>query len=128
MVGKRKKTESRYNKQSLMELVMEVFAKSPSKTLNYKQIASALEIKDMGIKRLIVSILYDLVALGQLSEISTGKYKLKAKMGTVEGVVDMTSRGSAYIVSEEVTEDFGRERVTPEAFCLMALLASKVGS
>lgn len=105
MVGKRKKAESRYNKQSLMELVMEVFAKSPSKTLNYKQIASALEIKDMGIKRLIVSILYDLVALDQLSEISTGKYKLKAKMGTIDGVVDMTARGAAYIVSEEIEED-----------------------
>ena len=105
MVGKRKKTESRYNKQSLTQQVMEVFAKSPAKTLNYKQIASVLEIKDMGIKRLIVSILYDLVALDQLSEISTGKYKLKAKMGTVEGVVDMTSRGAAYIVSEEITED-----------------------
>jgi len=105
MVGKRKKAESRYNKQSLMEQVMEVFAKSPAKTLNYKQIASSLEIKDMGIKRLIVSILYDLVALDQLSEISTGKYKLKAKMGTIEGVVDMTSRGAAYIVSEEIEED-----------------------
>ena len=105
MVGKRKKTQSRYNKQSLMQQVMEVFAKSPAKTLNYKQIASVLEIKDMGIKRLIVSILYDLVALDQLSEVSTGKYKLKAKMGTIEGIVDMTSRGAAYIVSEEVTED-----------------------
>mgnify|MGYP003651390936 FL=1 len=105
MVGKRKKVESRYNKQSLTQQVMEVFVKSPSKTLNYKQIASALEIKDMGIKRLIVTILYDLVALDQLSEISTGKYKLKAKMGTVDGVVDMTSRGAAYIVSEEITED-----------------------
>lgn len=88
-----------------MQQVMEVFAKSPAKTLNYKQIASVLEIKDMGIKRLIVSILYDLVALDQLSEVSTGKYKLKAKMGTIEGIVDMTSRGAAYIVSEEVTED-----------------------
>ncbi|MRT92484.1 ribonuclease R [Ancylomarina sp. 16SWW S1-10-2] len=105
MVGKRKKTESRYNKQSLSQQIMEVFAKSPAKTLNYKQIAATLQIKDMGIKRLIVSVLYDLVALDQLSEISTGKYKLKAKMGTVEGVVDMTSRGAAYIVSEEIEED-----------------------
>ena len=35
---------------------------------------------------------------------------------------------NTFVFSEEVTEDFGRERVTPEAFCWMALLASKVGS
>lgn len=105
MVGKRKKTQSRYNKQSLQQQVIEIFAKEPSKTLNYKQIAAALEIKDMGIKRLIVSILHDLTALDQLSEISTGKFKLKSKMGTVTGVVDMTSRGTAYIVSEDTVED-----------------------
>jgi len=105
MVGQRKKTQSRYNKQSLQQQVLEIFAKEPSKTLNYKQIAAALEIKDMGIKRLIVSILQDLTALGQISEISTGKFKLKSKMGTVTGVVDMTARGAAYIVSEDTDED-----------------------
>ena len=33
-----------------------------------------------------------------------------------------------FVFSEEVTVDFGRERVMPETFFWMALLASKVGS
>ena len=35
---------------------------------------------------------------------------------------------NTFVFLEEVTVDFGRERVTPDAFCWRALLSSKVGS
>ena len=59
----------------------------------------------MGTKQLIVGILYDLVDLDALTEISTGKFKLKSRMGNITGTVDMTARGAAFIVSPETEED-----------------------
>ncbi|BAX80257.1 ribonuclease R [Labilibaculum antarcticum] len=99
------KESPKYNRQNLAKLIDGIFAQNPTKTLNYKQIASELGIKDMGTKQLVVVILSDLVDLDVLSEISTGKYKLKSKIGNITGKVDMTARGSAFIVSDEIEED-----------------------
>lgn len=100
-----KKESPKYNRQILSKLIDGIFAQNPTKTLNYKQIASELGIKDMGTKQLVVVILCDMVDLDILSEISTGKYKLKSKIGNITGKVDMTARGSAFIVSDEIEED-----------------------
>lgn len=102
---KHKKESPRYNRKSLSKHIDGIFSNNPTKTFNYKQISSALEIKDMGTKQLIVGILYDLVDLDVLTEISTGKFKLKTRMGNITGTVDMTARGSAFIVSDEIEED-----------------------
>ena len=102
---KHKKQSPRYNRKSLSKLIDGIFSDNPTKTFNYKQISSALEIKDIGTKQLIVGILYDLVDLDALTEISTGKFKLKSRMGNITGTVDMTARGAAFIVSAETEED-----------------------
>ena len=82
-MSKKNKKEHRkgkpaHNRQSLSKLIDGIFAQNPTKTLNYKQISSELGIKDMGTKQLVVGILCDMVDLEVLSEISTGKYKLKS--------------------------------------------------
>jgi len=105
MTKKRKNTNQRYNRKSLEKLIINIFTNNPTKTLNYKQVSKELDIKDMGIKQLIVGVLFDLVELDYLQEISTGKYKLKSKIGNITGVVDMTARGAAFIVSDDMEED-----------------------
>jgi ribonuclease R len=105
MTKKRKKTGQRYNRKSLEQLIVGVFSNEPQKTFNYKQISRILEIKDIGTKQLVVGILYDLTALDVLHEVSTGKFKLKSKIGHITGTVDMTARGAAFIVSDDVEED-----------------------
>lgn len=102
---KHKKESPKYNRKSLSKLIDGIFSSNPTKTFNYKQISSTLAIKDMGTKQLIVGILYDLVDLDVLSEISTGKFKLKSKIGNLTGTVDMTARGAAFIVCDEIEED-----------------------
>jgi ribonuclease R len=105
MTKKRKKTGQRYNRKSLEQLIVGVFSNEPQKTFNYKQISRILEIKDIGTKQLVVGILYDLTTLDVLHEVSTGKFKLKSKIGHITGTVDMTARGAAFIVSDDVEED-----------------------
>lgn len=54
---------------------------------------------------MVVGILYDLTDLDFLHEVSTGKFKLKSKIGHITGTVDMTARGAAFIVSDDLEED-----------------------
>jgi ribonuclease R len=105
MTKKRKKTGQRYNRKSLEQLIVGVFSNEPQRTFNYKQISRILEIKDIGTKQLVVGILYDLAALDVLHEISTGKFKLKSKIGHITGTIDMTARGAAFVISDDVEED-----------------------
>jgi ribonuclease R len=106
MTKQRKKhSGQRYNRKSLENLIVGIFSNNPEKTFNYKQVSRQLEIKEMGVKQLVVGILYDLTHLDFLHEVSTGKFKLKSKIGHITGRVDMTARGAAFIISDDVEED-----------------------
>jgi len=102
---KRKQSGQRYNRKSLENLIVGIFSNNPEKTFNYKQVSRQLEIKEIGVKQLVVGILYDLTDLDFLHEVSTGKFKLKSKIGHITGTVDMTARGAAFIVSDDLEED-----------------------
>ncbi|PXX97738.1 ribonuclease R [Marinifilum breve] len=102
---RRKQSGQRYNRKSLENLIVGIFSNNPEKTFNYKQVSRQLEIKEMGVKQLVVGILYDLTDLDFLHEVSTGKFKLKSKIGHITGTVDMTARGAAFIVSDDLEED-----------------------
>lgn len=103
-MAKKKKTKQ-YNKQELINKILGIFTNNVQQTLNYKQIAASLGIKDISAKRLIVSILYDYTDSGLLEEISTGKFRFIKTETLLEGRVDMTSRGTAFIISEESDQD-----------------------
>ena len=50
-------------------------------------------------------MLYELKEKETLEEISTGKFRLKARGGTVIGTVDMARGGYGYVISETLKED-----------------------
>lgn len=93
-----------YNKKALSGSIMAEFNNNPARSYNYKQVAKKFEITDESTKRLITTVLYELTESGHLEEIYTGKFKLKAKSGYITGLVDMTSKGYAFIVSDEMPE------------------------
>jgi len=93
------------NKRSLSNNIMEIFSNNPTQAFNYKQIGKQLLVADSGTRKLINEVLWSLTANEYLTEISRGKYRLKAKTGFVIGKVDLTANGSAYIVCEELEED-----------------------
>jgi ribonuclease R len=99
------KKSERINKKELYNSILAVFSAHPNKALNYKQLSSALLITDSAEKRLITEILYELKSRELLDEISTGKFRLKARGGTVIGTVDIARGGYGYIVSESFKED-----------------------
>ena len=91
-----------FNKKKLKNSVITLFYGDPGKTLNYKQISTFLGIKDPETRILINVVLQELFDDGYLDQISRGKYKLKARTGSVVGVVDMQSQGFAFVNSDEL--------------------------
>ncbi len=100
-----KKEKSGNFKQSLEQQIISIFNQNPTTALNYKRISKALGIKDISNKKLISIILDELAEQGRLFEPQRGAYKLKASSNFVEGKVDMTQSGSAYVVIEDADTD-----------------------
>ncbi len=89
----------------LTKLITDVFEKSGNKPLNYKQVASKLSLHDDESRELILEVLKEETRKGILSEPERGKFILKQLKTFVTGKVDMTTDGSAYIVSEDEFEE-----------------------
>ncbi len=104
MVKKKKKTKN-LKKSELRKLINDLFSKYPKRTFNYKQISGLLEVKNRTSKQMIQVILNEFFENGFLTEISTGKFKLMARGAYVTGTIDMTKKGSAYLVMEDEGED-----------------------
>lgn len=92
-------------KSYLFEEILKVLAANPNKSLNYKQIAADLNITDHSQRLLINAILEELKTNDAVSETERGKFKIKTIEKHVFGIVDMTSSGTAYVVSEETEHD-----------------------
>ena len=91
-----------FNKKKLKNSIVTILYGDPGKTVNYKQISTWLGIKDLETRKLVNVVLQELHDDGYLEQIVRGKYKLKAKSGTVVGIVDLQPQGFAYVNSDEV--------------------------
>ncbi len=98
------KTEGK-KKSFFFEEILKVLSANKNKSLNYKQIASELKVTDFGQRQLITVILEELKNNGSIEEPERGKFKIKRVELYITGRVDMTTNGSAYIISEETEED-----------------------
>lgn len=102
-MAKKKKNKKRKGgsfKHDLLQQIISIFDRNPSKSFNYKQLSKAFGFKDISNKKLITIILDELVDQGKLYETQRGKYRLKASENFIQGKVEMTSRGAAYIIVE----------------------------
>lgn len=105
MSKNKKKGEATIGKVELRQKLEKIFSNHPTQNYNYKQLAMRLQIKGMDSKRQISEVLRDLRDEGKLEEISTGRYKQKQTGAYITGEVELTAKGSAYIISNEVEED-----------------------
>ena len=92
-------------KSFFFEEILKVLSANRNKSLNYKQIAAELKITDFAQRQLINVILEELKNNGSVVEPERGKFKIKRSEIYITGKVDMTSTGSAYIISEDTEKD-----------------------
>lgn len=89
----------------MRKAMCELMERHPGRSYNYKQMAKSLNIHRMDTKRLIFELLKELADAGVLTEESTGRFKCKKIGSYITGVVELTAKGSAYIISDESEED-----------------------
>ena len=85
--------------------IFKILSKEPSKSFDYKQIASFLELSDTKSRNEIIRDLKILKAQDKIHESENGKYKMVSKAEYYEGTIDMTSRKTGYFVCDELEED-----------------------
>ena len=86
--------------------VLNIFKENPGKLFNYKQIASKLNIKDTQKRNSVIKALGQLNAQKIIDQKNPGKYVFVAeKKDYIEGIIEMTSSGNAYLVVSEKEED-----------------------
>ncbi|MDT3401872.1 ribonuclease R [Mucilaginibacter terrae] len=102
----KKKNTAPSVKQVLTQLVLDVFEHNGGKeALNYKQVSAKLNILDTDSRQTILEILKEQSKNQTLQEVSAGKFKLVELKTFVEGRVDMTTDGSAFIVTDDEFEN-----------------------
>ncbi len=85
--------------------ILQVLKKVGSKPINYKQIAGKLKVTDASGRNQIIKKIAQLAAKKQIEEVERGKFVLKVSASTYTGKVDVTSKGSAYVIVEDLEED-----------------------
>src|SRR6201996_8036307 len=90
--------------QVFTKMVLDIFEQNGNTPLNYKQVSAKLNINDPDARGTIYEILKDEAFKQVLKEVSPGKFQLVELKTFVEGRVDMTADGSAFIVTDDEFE------------------------
>jgi len=100
-MGKKKKLQT-----DLERKITKVFLKNPKKELNYKQVSAALNVTDTKKRNDIIKAISKMVNKGKLVTSGKGKHTLAKKQNNkIEGVLEITSMGKGYVVSDQIEED-----------------------
>ncbi len=99
-----KKKNNSSVKQVLTQMVLDVFEQNGNTPLNYKQVSAKLNVRDPESRDIIFEILKDEAHKSVLKELSPGKFQLLELKTFIEGKVDLTNDGSAFIVTDDEFE------------------------
>ncbi|WP_297705768.1 ribonuclease R [uncultured Eudoraea sp.] len=104
-MSKKKKRAKSHKKNEITKGIFTVLEKEPSKSFNYKQVASKLELIDTESRNLLIRRLGELKNEKRILENTRGKYQAVANGNYYKGKVDITARGNAYVVVDELEND-----------------------
>lgn len=105
MTKKNNKIKKSSKEESITKKVLGVLRKEGGKIFNYKQIAAKIGVDDANSRNKIIRSLAQLAAKKKIEEVEKGKFQLSGKDDYYRGTLDMTSKGSGYVVVEELAED-----------------------
>ncbi|MCD2258283.1 ribonuclease R [Psychroserpens luteolus] len=102
---KKKKRKSKKGISNLTNTILSILKKDRNQSFNYKQIAAKLGVNDASSRNQIIKTLAKLAAKQEIEQIDRGKFKAIINTEYHIGIVDMASRGSGYIISDDFDED-----------------------
>ncbi len=105
-MSKKKRRANSQRKNEITKGIFTVLEKEPSKSFNYKQIASKLKIEDTQGRNDLIKRLGQLKTKERIIEVERGKYQQKpSELNILIGKVDLTTSGNGYIIVEELEDD-----------------------
>ncbi|MFB6257184.1 MAG: RNB domain-containing ribonuclease, partial [Flavobacteriales bacterium] len=107
-MGKKKRKKGKGKggfKEELKKKAQEILSAEPSRPFNPKQLASRIGLQSEDQKRTLAKVLDEMAREEMLVKKGKASYKQLPKVAYVEGKIDMTKRGAAYLVTEELEED-----------------------
>ena len=110
-MSKKKKTD-----RNIRAKVLTVFKENPSKSFNYKQVAAKLNINDTQRRNAVIKALGQLNAQKIINQTDKGKFVFRAdKKEYIDGIIEMTSSGNAYLLMSDKEDIFIAKRNTNKA-------------
>jgi len=85
--------------------IFKVLNQAPTKSFNYKQLASKLELKDANGKNQLIQKLEELKGQKKIEEVERGKFKILPKDKYYTGTIDATANGNGYFICDELEHD-----------------------
>lgn len=106
-MSKKKKKKKLGKSHSFTDALFSLLENNPKKQYSFKELASALQLRETSSRNKLIEQLGILKAKGKIKEPISGRFSSALKdQPTFIGTVDMTQSGNAYVVSEELGQDF----------------------
>ncbi len=96
----KKKKQGKKLKKSLAHILRKVFSEHPESSFTHKQVCTLLDIKEKGHRKLTFTVLEDLVRSNFLVSRGHGVYQLNASSAFIEGFLQLTTRGSGFVIPD----------------------------
>lgn len=104
-MNNKKKSNVKTKFSNLSQSVLNAVKQDPSKSYNYKQICAQLNITDTSGRNQVIKKLHQLKSKGKIEEIERGKFKIIKAIDYYTGRIDVSARGTGYVITEELEED-----------------------
>ncbi|UGU18059.1 ribonuclease R [Sinomicrobium kalidii] len=104
-MSRKKKHAEKQKKNEITKGIFSVLEKNPKESFNYKQLASRLGIKDTNGRNLLIKKLGQLKEKEKIEEVERGRYRAIPSKNYFTGTVDVTGRGNAYVVCDDLDQD-----------------------
>lgn len=95
---------------AVSQQILEFLTEHGGRRYNYKQIAKAIGATNSHDKNLVLQSLFDLEDKGKVKEGEQGKYFVEATTPQIEGVIQVTSKGFAFVSTEQFKDDIFIEK------------------
>jgi VacB/RNase II family 3'-5' exoribonuclease len=105
MTRKKKRKSSNNKISNLTNTILSILKKDRNQSFNYKQIAAKLGVNDASSRNQIIKKLAQLKAKQEIEEVERGKFKAIVTTEYHTGILDMSSKGNGYVISDDFEDD-----------------------
>lgn len=104
-MARKKKRKSKKGISNLTNTILSILKKERNKSFNYKQIAAIIGVNDASSRNQIIKTLAKLTANGDIEQVDRGKYKAIVTAEYYTGILDLSSKGNGYVISDDFEDD-----------------------